>query len=125
MILGLAKPTAGAVTVPGKNCKQQEPPIYSERYRFPHRISFLLRTSERPGKSADHLYPETVPENAIDEVLQTVRMEKQQYKKVGQYSLGMKQRLGLAAALLGHPRILLLDEPTNGLDPAGIQEMRD
>ena len=96
---------------PWKNGEQQEPPLNPEGYRLPHRIPFLLRTSERQGKSAGHLHSETGPESAIDEVLQTVRMEKQQNKKVGQYSLGMKQRLGLAAALLGHPRILLLDEP--------------
>ena len=58
-------------------------------------------------------------------MLHIVRMENQKDKKAGQYSLGMKQRLGLAAALIGSPKLLLLDEPTNGLDPAGIQEMRD
>lgn len=66
-----------------------------------------------------------VPECAIDNVLKIVRLEKQQDKKVKNYSLGMKQRLGLAAALLGRPKLLLLDKPTNGLDPAGIQEMRE
>ena len=58
-------------------------------------------------------------------MLQIVRLDGQCGKKVAHYSLGMKQRLGLAAALLGYPKLLILDEPTNGLDPAGIQEMRE
>ena len=58
-------------------------------------------------------------------MLEIVRLEGQRNKKAAHYSLGMKQRLGLAAALLGFPRLLILDEPTNGLDPAGIQEMRE
>ena len=66
-----------------------------------------------------------VPEKDVYEVLEIVRLEGQRSKKVAHYSLGMKQRLGLAAALLGFPRLLILDEPTNGLDPAGIQEMRE
>lgn len=64
------------------------------------------------------------PFSEIDRVLGIVRMEGEKEKKAGHYSLGMKQRLGLAAALVGSPKLLLLDEPTNGLDPAGIQEMR-
>ena len=66
-----------------------------------------------------------VPEKDVYEVLEIVRLEGQRNKKAAHYSLGMKQRLGLAAALMGFPRLLILDEPTNGLDPAGIQEMRE
>ncbi len=66
-----------------------------------------------------------VPEENIDEVLRIVRLDRQSNKKVSAYSLGMKQRLGLAGALLSFPKLLILDEPTNGLDPAGIQEMRE
>ena len=65
-----------------------------------------------------------LPQRQVGEVLGIVRLEGQKDKPVAHYSLGMKQRLGLAQALLGYPRLLILDEPTNGLDPAGIQEMR-
>jgi ABC-2 type transport system ATP-binding protein len=65
------------------------------------------------------------PEKEIQRVLSIVRLEKQKGKKVNEYSQGMKQRLGLAGALLGNPKLLVLDEPTNGLDPAGMQEIRE
>lgn len=66
-----------------------------------------------------------VSSDEISKVLETVRLTSQKNKKVKHYSLGMKQRLGIAMALLGNPEILILDEPTNGLDPAGIQEIRE
>lgn len=125
MILGLVKPTRGTIHVFGKEVKEK------------NRLALLASTGsliESPsyyghlsGKENLQIICtlKNVPFQDIDRVLTVVRMKEQQHKKVSQYSLGMKQRLGLACALLGSPRLLLLDEPTNGLDPAGIQEMRE
>ena len=66
-----------------------------------------------------------VKEEEIASALKTVRLYEQRDKKLSSYSLGMKQRLGIAMAILGNPKLLILDEPTNGLDPAGIQEIRE
>lgn len=70
------------------------------------------------------MYPE-LPRERIDEVVRLVRLESRINDKISKYSLGMRQRLGIAQAVLHHPKILILDEPTNGLDPAGIKELRD
>lgn len=125
MILGLVRPTAGSIRVLGKSMDSKN------RLAVLRQVGSLIESPSYYG----HLTGEEnlrivqtlrgVPEKNIREVLQIVRLDGQRGKKMAHYSLGMKQRLGLAAALLGFPRLLILDEPTNGLDPAGIQEMRE
>ena len=125
MLLGLVRPTAGSIQVLGKRVES------ANRLAILRQVGSLIESPSYYG----HLTGEenlrivqtlrNVPEKNIREVLQIVRLDGQRGKKVAHYSLGMKQRLGLAAALLGFPRLLILDEPTNGLDPAGIQEMRE
>lgn len=125
LLLGLLKPTAGTITFFGQKMTEK------------NRLSILKHTGsliESPSYYG-HLTGlenlqiiaklKKVPASEITQVLQTVRLYEQRDKKVRQYSLGMKQRLGIAMALLGNPRVLILDEPTNGLDPAGIQEIRE
>ena len=124
MILGLVRPTAGDIQVLGKKLDG------GNRLAVLRQVGSLIESPSYYG----HLTGEEnlrivqtlrgVPEKNIREVLQIVRLDDQRGKKVAHYSLGMKKRLGLAAALLGYPKLLILDEPTNGLDPAGIQEMR-
>lgn len=125
MILGLVRPTAGSIRVLEKDMDS------ANRLSVLRQVGSLIESPSYYG----HLTGEEnlrivqtlrgIPEKNIREVLQIVRLDGQREKKVAQYSLGMKQRLGLAAALLGYPKLLILDEPTNGLDPAGIQEMRE
>lgn len=125
MILGLIKSSSGQVTIDGMamNAKNRIE-ILKETGSLIESPSYYGHLSGRENLEIVKTLKK-VPEKEIDQVLKLVRMERQQDKKVREYSLGMKQRLGLAQALLGHPRLLLLDEPTNGLDPAGIQEMRE
>lgn len=125
MILGLVRPTAGSIRVLEKDMDS------GNRLSVLRQVGSLIESPSYYG----HLTGEEnlrivqtlrgIPEKNIREVLQIVRLDGQREKKVAHYSLGMKQRLGLAAALLGYPKLLILDEPTNGLDPAGIQEMRE
>lgn len=133
MLLGLIKPTGGDITVLGTvfAADGRKAAREKERLAILRQTGSLIETPSYYGHltGRENLQIicrlKNIPESEISEVLALVRMEKQQDKKAGQYSLGMKQRLGLAGALLGNPKLLLLDEPTNGLDPAGIQEMRE
>ncbi len=125
MLLDLVKPTAGEIDIFGKRLNSKT------RSGILRNIGSLIESPSYYGhltgvenlKILQTLLD--VPKKNIDEVLRIVRLDRQQNKKVSAYSLGMKQRLGLAGALLSFPKLLILDEPTNGLDPAGIQEMRE
>jgi ABC-2 type transport system ATP-binding protein len=122
-ILGLVHPDEGGATVLGVSYRELERPL--------HRVGAVLEASEvHPGRSGrNHLRvlaaAAGLPRSRVDEVLGVVELSKGAKRRVKGYSLGMRQRLGLAAALLGDPEVLVLDEPANGLDPAGIRWLRD
>jgi ABC-2 type transport system ATP-binding protein len=123
LILGLDAPTAGDVTVEGKHYRDHPAPL--------HEVGALLEArSIHGGRSAyDHLLAlaqtHGIPRRRVDELIDLVGLHEVAKKRAGKFSLGMGQRLGIAAALLGDPSVVMLDEPVNGLDPEGIHWMRN
>lgn len=125
MLTGLIKPTAGVISICG----------FDVRKEFTKAMEYMGCIVENP-----ELYPfisgwdnlihfanmlPSISEKQIKETVEFVGLDKRIHDKVKTYSLGMRQRLGIAQALLNRPKVLILDEPTNGLDPAGIREMRE
>lgn len=123
MLLGLVTPTAGRALIDGRH--------YAELSKPRRSVGAVLEaTGFHPGRRGrDHLRilarAAEIPYSRVEEVLERVGLTDAADRRVGGYSLGMRQRLGLASALLGDPRVLVLDEPANGLDPAGMAELRD
>ena len=120
MITGMLRPTSGKVLFNGHEWNRKDleqigalietPPLYENL--------FAVENLEVRAKLLN------IPKTRIDKVLKMVDLQNTGRKKAGQFSMGMKQRLGIAIALLNSPKLLILDEPTNGLDPIGIQELR-
>lgn len=125
MLLGLVKPTSGTIEIMGKPFNEKN------RRDILSSVGSLIESPSNYGHLTGRENMEIIrrlldlPKKNIEEAVHIVRMENQMEKKVKNYSLGMKQRLGIAMALARFPKLLILDEPTNGLDPAGIEEMRE
>lgn len=125
MILGLITPTSGSVEILGQDALARRATVLPHVGALIEQPTLYYTLSGRRNLRVFADILGGVSATRIDEVLALVGLEERQRDKVQNYSLGMKQRLGIAVALLHDPALLILDEPTNGLDPAGIAEMRD
>ena len=125
MLLGLIAPTSGSVEILSKDIATHRAEILPRVGALVETPALYLYLSGRDNLVAVGDALGGVPKTRIDEVLELVGLQHRQKDRVRTYSLGMKQRLGVAMALLQDPEMLVLDEPANGLDPAGIVEMRD
>ncbi|MDN6401110.1 MAG: ATP-binding cassette domain-containing protein, partial [Brachybacterium sp.] len=123
ILTGLERPSAGTATIAGRRYRDLQRPLTT--------VGTVLGGSGalRTRRAVDHLrwvaLTHGLPRSRVDEVLDLVGLLSEGRRRVGAFSLGMNQRLGIATALLGKPEALILDEPTNGLDPAGIRWLRE
>lgn len=124
MLLGLTAPTKGSFTINGKHFPDDRITILKEMGSFIESPSFYANLTGRENLDIIRRIL-GLPEDAVWDALELVGLREFGNRLAKKYSLGMKQRLGLAGALLGRPPILILDEPTNGLDPSGIREIRN
>jgi ABC-2 type transport system ATP-binding protein len=121
-LLGLLTPTSGSATIGGRPYRGLAAPL--------REVGAMLEAAAHPSRSArNHLRiiaaEASVPAGRVEEMLRLVELDGAATRRVGGFSLGMRQRLGLAGALIGDPGVLVLDEPSNGLDPEGIRWLRD
>jgi len=130
VMTGLIRPDSGDILIGGRSVvREREAAVANVGAIVESPIFFPYMTGRENLDNLALLHPNlpdrTARKRRIEEVLEVVRMDKRADEKVKTYSLGMKQRLGIAQALLGDPQLLILDEPANGLDPMGIRELRE
>jgi ABC-type multidrug transport system ATPase subunit len=126
MLLSLIKPTAGSIEIMGKSLDKSRNDILAETGSIIEKPDFYLYLSAKQNLwLLSKMYSQNIGAKRIQEVIQLVGLSGRENDKVKTYSHGMKQRLGLAQALLHNPKLIILDEPTTGLDPQGIIELRE
>ncbi|MDY6904896.1 MAG: ABC transporter ATP-binding protein [Thermodesulfobacteriota bacterium] len=125
LLLGLIRATSGLISLFGRDISQDLPSLLRRTSAVLENTSFYPYLTGRQNTEIFARMTGGVPDRRIDEVLETVGLQRRAGHKAGTYSLGMRQRLAIAVALLNDPALVILDEPTNGLDPSGIIEIRN